>query len=171
LEINLVNGGGAAEPGVDAHAHALLGSGRAATAGHDLHASQAHARARADQVLARAANGALRLGAEQHGQVTNVGTGVGTAGLAGVGPAGALGLGADGRGHTGTGVGQAANAASRALHVGRLGGVLKGTLLRLDDVLAVSRHHNDAALLVHVLGGGLGGSGTTTRHWYYNSTK
>jgi len=75
-------------------------------------------------------------------------------------------LGADGGWHTSTRVGQAAHGATRALHVGSLG-VVGGALVGLDEVLALRSHHNDAVLLIHKLGGGLGDGGTTTSHDRY----
>ena len=81
------------------------------------------------------------------------------------------GLGADGGGHACTRGGQGAHGATWALDVGRLG-VVGGALVSLDDVLALRCHHDDAVLLIHKLGGGLGDSWTTASHgWYYYTIK
>jgi len=126
------------------------GTSGAATALHDLHAGQA------DGAHARRGAG------EQPSQVTGLHTRTDTALGTLVATDLAGRLGADGSGHARTRVGQGAHGTAWALDVGSLG-VVGVALVRLDDVLAVSGHHNDAVLLVHELGGSLGDGGTTTR--------
>ena len=153
-------GGHGPEHGVDPRAIAGGHLGVAAALVHDLHASQAH-------------GAHARLGARiQTRQVAGVHTRANTPSLAPVGANLAGRLGADGRWHARTRVGQGAHGTAWALDIGGLG-VVSHALVRLDDVLALRSHHNDAVLLVHELGGSLGDGGTTTSHssWYYYTRK
>jgi len=70
-------------------------------------------------------------------------------------------LGPDGGGHAGTGVLQGAHGAAWALDIGRLG-VIGVALVRLDDVLALRGHHNDALTAIHEFRRSFGNGRTTT---------
>jgi hypothetical protein len=83
----ILHRGHGSETSVHTHALARLGAGGAATAGHDVHASQTQACTRAHQVLPGTATAPLRHRAEQRSQGTRLHTGVCTALLAGIGAA------------------------------------------------------------------------------------
>jgi len=134
--------------------------GGAAATHHDLHAGQT------DEARARLGAGV------QTRQVAGVHTRANTALLVLVLANLAGRLGADGGWHASTGVLQGAHGAAWALDVGGLG-IVGHALVRLDDVLAVAGHHDDAVLLIHKLGWSLRTGGTTTSHssWYYYTRK
>jgi len=124
---------------------------------HDLHASQAHGAAWGHHA------GTLGAG-EQGRQHTSLDASAHTALLVLVAADLADHLGADGGGNAGLRVQQAALGATRALHEASLGVVHGRALGGLGEVLALSRHVDDATLGVQELGGSLGGGGATTSH-------
>jgi hypothetical protein len=166
LSTNLTRGHGP-KHGIDHSTLASLGTGGAAATGHDTHGGQTHTRARAHHVLPGPANWALGHGAEHSHQGTSLDTGIGTALLASVGAAATSGLGTDRGGHARLGVGQSTHGTTWALDVRSLG-VVRHTLVSLDDVLALRSHHNDSMFFVHEFRRSFGDGGTTTSHnWYF----